>query len=58
MQEIAMRRAIGFIIILWGLSHFFYQAFTALERAATASFNTVEVAATVTQQKLTKLSEI
>lgn len=53
-----MRRAIGFIIVLWGLSHFFGQAFQALEKAATASFQTVEVAATVTQEKLTKMKEI
>lgn len=53
-----MRRAIGFIIVLWGLSHFFGQAFASLEQAASASFKAVEVAANVTQTKLTKLSEI
>lgn len=57
-NHLPMRRAIGFIIVLWGLSHFFGQAFQALEMAATASFQTVEVAATVTQEKLTKMSEI
>ena len=40
-----MFRAIGFLIMLWGLSHFFNSAFSAFENAATATFKTVETAA-------------
>ncbi len=53
-----MRKAIGFIIVLWGLSHFFGQAFDELGKAATASFKTVEVAATVTQTNLSQMNKI
>lgn len=44
-----MFRSIGFLIILWGLSQFFSTAFVALNDAATESFRTLEVAATVSQ---------
>lgn len=47
-----MFRAIGFLITLWGLSHFFSNAFSALDSAATQSFKMVETAAQVTQSKL------
>jgi hypothetical protein len=40
-----MRSAIGFVIVLWGLSHFLSQTFSAFNAAAAQSFNTLETAA-------------
>lgn len=39
-----MRKAIGFVIVLWALSRFF-DSFTSFDDAASATFNTVEAAA-------------
>lgn len=50
-----MRRAIGFIIVLWGISVYFGQAMHDFGAAASASFKTVEVAAGVAQTKLTEI---
>lgn len=50
-----MRQAIGFLIILWGLSHYFGEALAGLEDAATATFKTVEVAATASQQRIAEI---
>ena len=50
-----MRRALGFLIVLWGLSHYFGQAFVDLEAAASASLKMVTTAATVSEAKLSKL---
>jgi len=47
-----MRDAIGFVIILWGLSQFFSSAFGALDNAARESFKTIEAAAVTTQLNL------
>jgi hypothetical protein len=47
-----MFRAIGFLIILWGLSQFFSSSFVALDGAATESFRTIEMAAIVSQTQL------
>lgn len=47
-----MRNAIGFLIILWGLSQYFTSAFPALDNAARESFKVIEVAATVSQAEL------
>jgi hypothetical protein len=47
-----MRRAIGFIIILYALSHFFSQSFSALDSAATQSLKTIETAAVITQEQM------
>ncbi len=47
-----MFKAFGFVIILWALSHFFGQAMSKLDDAASASFNTVEVAANVAALKI------
>ena len=47
-----MRKAVGFLIVLWGLSQYFSTAFPALDSAARESFQTVEVAAQVSQTKL------
>lgn len=40
-----MFRAIGFIIVLWGLSLFFGSALIAFERATIATFGAIEAAA-------------
>lgn len=50
-----MRSAIGFLIVLWGLTHFFGQAMSELERAAALSFKTVGTAAVVAENKLSEL---
>jgi hypothetical protein len=50
-----MFRAIGFLIILWGLSLYFGSTIKAFDRAATATFNTVEVAALVSQSQMENL---
>jgi hypothetical protein len=47
-----MRRAIGFLIVLFGLSHFFSTSFVALDGAARESFKTIETAALVSQHQL------
>jgi hypothetical protein len=52
-----MRKAIGFLIVLWGLSIFFDNSVPALDRAATASFETIEVVAEVSQQKILQQSK-
>ncbi len=40
-----MFRAIGVVIVLWYVSHLFTQSFFAIDRAATATFGTIEAAA-------------
>lgn len=47
-----MRSAIGFLIVLWGLSHFFIASFPALDQAATESFKLVEVVAKDSQVRV------
>ncbi len=47
-----MRRAIGFLIILWGLSNFFSASFAALDNAAHEVIETIELAAIVSQKQL------
>lgn len=47
-----MRNAIGFVIMLWALSHFFTSSFEALDNAARESFKTIEAAAVTTQLEL------
>ena len=47
-----MRKAIGFLIILWGLSQYFTSSLGALDSAARESFETLEVAAVEAQEKL------
>ena len=49
-----MRRSIGFLIIVWGLSQFFASAFSALDGAARESFELIEVSAVISQEKLLK----
>jgi hypothetical protein len=50
-----MSKAIGFVIVLYALSHYFGQAMTDLGRAASATFTTIEVAALKSQQKLSEI---
>jgi len=50
-----MRKAIGFVIVLWVLTHIFAQATRSFERAAVAGFETIEAAAILSQEKLTKI---
>lgn len=47
-----MFKAIGLFISLYALSVFFAEAFPAFENAAVATFETIEVAAEVSQLKL------
>lgn len=47
-----MFRAIGFLIVLWGMSHFFAQTFSQLDSTATESLKAIEIAATSMQQQL------
>lgn len=47
-----MFRAIGILIILWGLSLHFGSSIRAFDRAATATFETVEVAALVSKSQM------
>ena len=47
-----MRRAIGFLIVLFGLSHYFNQSFGSFDEAMSQSFQTIETAALVTEAKL------
>jgi hypothetical protein len=47
-----MRNAIGLVILLFALSHFFTASFEAFDRAATESFRTLEAAAVTTQLQL------
>lgn len=44
-----IRSGLGFLIVLWGLSHFFTESFQALDSAATASLSTIEAAAVTSQ---------
>jgi len=44
-----MRNAVGILIVLWGLSHFFSSAFSAFDGAARESFRVVESAAILSQ---------
>ncbi len=47
-----MRNAIGFLIILFGLSQFFSTSISALDGAARETFKTVEIAAVKSQQQI------
>ena len=47
-----MRSAIGFIIVLWALSHFFTEAFVALNSAAAQGFKTFETAAVIAEEQM------
>lgn len=46
-----MRKAIGFVIVLWALSQYFSSSFAALDGAARESFRAFEAAAIMSQQQ-------
>jgi hypothetical protein len=50
-----MFKALGFLIILWGLSHFFSGAFSALDSAAIQGFKTFEAATILSQDKIQEM---
>ena len=50
-----MRNALGFLVVLWGLSQFFQSAFIALDGAARESFKFIEVSAITSQQKMVEI---
>jgi hypothetical protein len=50
-----IRSGLGFIIVLWGLSQFFSNAFQALDGAAAESFKTLEAAAISSQIQLNQI---
>lgn len=50
-----MRSAIGFLIVLWGLTQFFGQAMSELEKAAALSFKTIGTAAQLAESRLSEL---
>ncbi len=50
-----MFRSIGILILLWGLSNFFANSFSALDSAATESFKALEAAAIVSQNELSQI---
>ncbi len=52
-----MFKAIGFLIILWGVSLYFGSSIRALDQAASATFNTVEVAARVSEAQIVKINQ-
>lgn len=52
LQHLIMRNAIGFLIVIWGLSKFFTSSFVALDDAARESFKFIETAAIVSQTAL------
>jgi hypothetical protein len=52
-----MFKAIGFLIVLWGLSNFFSTSFVALDDAARETFKTVETAAVVSQIQLEEINK-
>jgi len=47
-----MFRAIGFVIVLYAVSIMLSDAFDGFEKAAVATFNTVETAAIVSEQQI------
>ena len=49
-----MRKAIGFLIVLWGLSNFLSQTFVQLDEAGAQSFKTLETAALAAEIRLTQ----
>jgi hypothetical protein len=49
-----MFKAFGVVIILWYLSSLFAQSFSSADKAISASFNTLEIAAVVSQKQLSE----
>ena len=51
-SHIFMFKALGFLIILWGLVHFFSAAYVELDQAAAKSFHLVGTAAELAEVRL------
>lgn len=51
-NTLSMRQAIGFTIVLYGLSQFFTTAFSQFDHTATQVLQTIGTAAIVTEQSL------
>jgi hypothetical protein len=47
-----MRKSLGFLVMLWGLSQFFSSAFLAFDTAARESFHLIEASAVTSSQKI------
>jgi hypothetical protein len=50
-----MRKAIGFVIVLWVVTHIFGEATRSFEQAAVAGFETFEAAAELSQERLLEI---
>lgn len=48
-----MFRAIGYLIILWGLSQYFSASFAAFDRTGVAVLESIEIAAEQSQASMT-----
>lgn len=51
-----MRKALGFVIVLIAIAHIMAEPFNAFKRAATETFDTVSIAAALSQDQLIDLS--
>jgi hypothetical protein len=51
-----MMKAIGFVIVLYAITQLVDDGFRSFEQALSATFETVEVAATISQQQLHDMS--
>lgn len=50
-----MRKALGFLIVLWGLSHFFSSSFSQLDDTASTTLRTISTAAEVSRDNMLQL---
>ncbi len=50
-----MRKALGFVIVLWVVTHVFAEAARSFEQAAIAGFETFEAAALLSQEKIREI---
>ena len=51
-----MRKAIGFVIVLYAISNMMEQAFNSFQEAIVATFDTVTVAAEVSEKQIYSLT--
>ncbi len=56
MQQIFMRKSLGFVITLYAITQMLSEPFKAFEHATTATFQTVEVAAVMSKLQLIDLT--
>ncbi len=50
-----MRKALGFVLILWVITHIFTEATQSFEAAAVAGFETFRAAAVLSQERLSEI---